>query len=131
MTNILIGFVFGFFISRIYAKSENRIKENTDKVHEILQHSYPNEYLEMCYDILEDYQKKRFLGIIPLYSNTVPVKEMDDIEFMALCKSYNDYVEDNKFSIFSFPAEKELDIEFLIKIRNSLTNSVERLKKNG
>lgn len=131
MTNILIGFVFGFFISRIYAKSENRIKENTDKVHEILQQSYPNEYLEMCYDILEKYQKKRFLSIIPLYSNTVPVKEMDDIEFMILCKSYNEYIESNKFSIFSFPAEKELDIEFLIKIRNSLTNSVERLKKNS
>ena len=56
---------------------------------------------------------------------------MDDIEFMALCKSYNKYIENNKFSIFSFPDEKELDIEFLIRIRNSLKNSVERLKKNG
>lgn len=131
MINILIGFVFGFFISRIYAKSENRIKKNTDKVHEILQHSYPNEYLELCYETLENYQKKRFMGIIPVYKNIFPVKEMDDIEFMALCKSYNEYIENNKFSIFSFPDEKELDIEFLIKIRNSLKNSVEKFKNDS
>ena len=85
----------------------------------------------MCYDTLENYQKKRFMGIIPLYSNTVPVKEMDDIDFMFLCKSYNEYIENNKFSIFSFPDEKKLDIDFLIKIRNSLKNSVEKLKKDS
>ena len=66
MINILIGFVFGFFISRMYMMSEKLIKENTGKIHEILQHSYPSEYLEMCYETLENYQKKRFIGIIPL-----------------------------------------------------------------
>lgn len=131
MINILIGFVFGFFISRMYMLSEKRIMENNNKVHEILQYSYPNEYLELCYDTLENYQTKRFMGIIPLYRNTVPVKEMDDIEFMSLCKSYNEYIENNKFSIFSFPDEKKLDIDFLIKIRNSLKNSVEKLKKDS
>lgn len=85
----------------------------------------------MCYDTLETYQKKRFMGIIPLYSNTISVKEMNDIEFMSLCKSYNEYIENNKFSIFSFPDEKKLDIDFLIKIRNSLKNSVEKLKKDS
>ena len=50
---------------------------------------------------------------------------------MSLCKSYNEYVEKNNFSIFSFPDEKKLDIDFLIKIRNSLKNSVKKLKKDS
>lgn len=136
MFYIFTGFIFGWFFYKIYKESaenkeynKNKVYDSQSKLDKILQQYAPNEYLEKAYLKLEDYQKKKILGIIPICKIMTPVREMDDIEFTFLCKNYNKYVDSDKFPLFNFTYDDKLLISLLIKTRQELREKVENIQK--
>lgn len=136
MFYIFTGFVFGWFFYKIYKESAENKEYNKNKVYDsqseldkILQQYAPNEYLEKAYVKLEDYQKKKILGIIPICKIMTSVREMDDIEFTFLCKNYNKYVDSDKFPLFNFTYDDKLLISLLLKTRQELREKVKNIEK--
>lgn len=136
MFYIFTGFIFGWFFYKIYKESaenkeynKNKVYDSQSKLDKILQQYAPNEYLEKAYEKLEDYQKKKILGIIPVCKIMTPVRKMDDIEFTLLCKNYNKYVDSDKFPLFTFTYTDKLLISLLLKTRQELREKVKNIEK--
>lgn len=138
MIGFFFGFMFGCLASRIEfykAENEKAIKNAQDERDNILREYSPNEYLVSVYVKLENFQKRKFFGIVSTIRNEKSPRELDDKDFKELCEKYNLNEKARMMSIFEQCFSKDIKpdripVDYVIEIRNNFRKEMDKLRKN-